>query len=66
MKFFEFNEDDYNYFVKKCMLKEEFALLLKLKIMDYSRIEIARKMGYSPENIDKMVAKLRRKIKRAL
>lgn len=66
MNYFEFNKSDYDYIVKECMLNEEYSKLLELKIKGYSRTKIALEMGYSIDNIDKMIQKLKKKITKIL
>lgn len=66
MNYFEFNKSDYDYIVKECMLNEEYNKLLELKIKGYSRTKIALEMGYSIDNIDKMIQKLKKKITKIL
>ena len=66
MKFFEFNKKDYIKIVEECMLNEDYAKLLELKIKGYSRTKIALEMKYSVDNIDKMTQKLKKKITKIL
>ena len=66
MKFFEFNKTDYEYFVKECMLNEEYSNLLKYKILGYSRVKIAQLLNVSESTLDVMTKKLRKKITKIL
>lgn len=66
MKFFEFNKTDYDYFVKECMLNEEYSDLLKYKILGYSRVKIAQLMSISEPTLDIMTKKLKKKITKIL
>lgn len=66
MKFFEFTKTDYDYIVKECMLDEEYSKILEYKIKGYSRIKIADTLNMSTDNLDKKIAKLKKKIKKIL
>lgn len=66
MKFFEFNKNDYEYFVKECMLNEEYSNLLKYKILGYSRVKIAQLLNVSESTLDIMTKKLKKKITKIL
>ena len=66
MKFFEFNEDDYNYIIKKCMLNEEYKKLLSMKIKEYSITKMSMELGVSEATISIMVKKLKKKIRKIL
>lgn len=66
MKFFEFSKTEYEYFVKECMLNEDYAQLLKLEIMGYSRQQIADITHNDIRTIDRMIAKLKKKIRKIL
>ena len=65
--FYEFNEDDYNYLVKKCMLNEELSLIFKYKIQGYSNIGIMielrnHKIYLSEATLSRRINLLKRKI----
>ena len=66
MNFFEFTKTDYEYICEECMLNDEYRELLKMEIQDYTRIQMANKLGISVDTLDKMVAKLKKKIKKIL
>lgn len=57
MNFFEFGKSDYEKIVDECMLNEDYAKLLELKIKGYTRQKIATELEYSIDNIDKMSKK---------
>ena len=64
--FFSFGKEEYEYFCEECMLNEKYKKLLKMKIQECSRQEIADELHLSIDMIDKMVAKLKKKIKKVL
>ena len=66
MDFFELNLTDYEYLVKECMLDEEFAKLLELKIRGCSNVQISLEMGYGERTVTRKVKKLEKKVIRAL
>ena len=66
MDFFELNLTDYEYLVKECMLDEEFAKLLELKIKGRSNVQISMEMGYGERTVSRKVKKLEKKIIKAL
>lgn len=66
MKFFEFTKTDYDYIVKECMLNEEYKKLLEMEIMGYTRTKMADEIGISIDNLDKMISKLKKKIKKII
>lgn len=66
MNFFEFNKSDYEYFVKECMLNEEYAKILELEIMGYSRQQIADITHNDIKTLDRKIAKLKKKIRKIL
>ena len=66
MNFFEFTKTDYEYICEECMLNDEYRELLRMEIQDYTRIQMANKLGISVDTLDKMVAKLKKKIKKIL
>ena len=66
MRCFNFTKTEYEYICEECMLNEEYKKLLELEIKDYSRIQIADKLHVSVEKLDKMIAELKKKIKKIL
>ena len=48
------------------MLSDEYKELLKMEIQDYTRPQMADKLGISIDTLDKMIAKLKKKIKKML
>lgn len=64
--FIEFNDDDYNYFVKKCMFNEEMATILKMKIHDYSETKICDELCISQATLSRKLKTIKSKIKRVL
>lgn len=66
MNFFEFNKKDYEYFVDQCMLNEEYAKLLEMKIKGYSRTKMAMQLNVSEPTLDIMIKELKKKIKRII
>ncbi len=66
MDFFEFTKSDYEYIVKECMLNKEYAKLLELRIKGYSRLQIAEITHNDIKTIDRMIAKLKKKIRKIL
>ena len=63
---FEFSKQEYLKIVDECMLNEEYAKLLELKIKGYSRTKIALMMSVSEPTLDKMIQKLKKKIMKIL
>lgn len=66
MNYFELTRTDYEYIVKECMLDEEYKKLLEFKIKGYSRVKMAMELNVSEYTIDKMLQKLKKKIKKIL
>ena len=66
MTFFEFTKTDYEYIVEECMLDEDYKKLLEYKIKGYSRVKIAMELNVSEYTVDKMLQKLKKKIKKIL
>ena len=66
MNFFIFGKKDYEYIVEECMLNKEYAKILEMEIKGYSRKQIADEIGQSMDNLDKMIRKLKDKIKKVL
>lgn len=66
MKCFNFTKTEYKYICEECMLNEEYQKLLEMEIMDYSRVKMADELNVSIDTIDKMIKKLKEKIKKIL
>lgn len=66
MNFFEFCKKDYEYFVDECMLNDEYAKLLKMKIQKYTRAKMAMELGLSESTLDIMISELKEKIKKVI
>ena len=66
MKCFNFTKSEYEYICEECMLNDEHKKLLEMEIKDYSRIKMANELHVSVDTLDKMIAKLKKKIKRIL
>lgn len=64
--FFEFTKSDYEHIVEECMLDEEYAKLLEMKIRNYSRTKMALELNVSTGVLDKMIEKLKKKIKKII
>ena len=63
---FEFTKTEYDYICKECMLNDEYKKLFEMKIMGYTRIKMADELSVSVDTLDKMIAKLKKKIKKIL
>ena len=63
---FEFNKDECEYLIDKLMLKEEYAQILKLRVMGYSIVEISMKLNLSERTINRRIKELNNKIKRGI
>ena len=66
MNFFLFTKNDYDYFVEKCILNEEYQKLLEMEIKGYSRTQMALKLNCSEAKLDVMIKNLKEKIKKVL
>lgn len=64
--FIEFDENDYNYFVEKCMLNKELSEILKMLIHGCQLVEIADKLNISEPTLSRRIKILKKKIKRVL
>ena len=64
--FLEFGEDEYNYFVEKCMLNEELSKILYMLIHNKSIIEIADALNMSDRTVSRRINLLKRKIKKVI
>ena len=66
MKCFNFTKKEYEYICEECMLNEEYKKLLEMEIKDYSRVKMADELHISIDTLDKMIQKLKKKIKKIL
>lgn len=66
VKFFEFNRTEYEYLCEECMLNEDYKKLLWMEIKEYSRAKMADELHVSIDTLDRMIPKLKRKIKKVL
>ena len=66
MKCFNFTKTEFEYICEECMLNDEYKKLLEMEIKDYSRPKMADELGVSIDTLDKMIATLKKKIKKIL
>ena len=66
MNFFNYSRKEFEYICNEAMLNEEYTKLLEMEIKDYSRIKMAEELNVSVDTLDKMIAKLKKKIKKIL
>ena len=66
MKCFNFTKTEYEYICEECMLNDDYKELLKMEIKDYSRVKMAQELNVSTDTLDKMIANLKKKIKKIL
>ena len=66
MNFFEFSKTEYEYLCEECMLNEDYKKLLWMEIKEYSRTKMADELHISVDTLDRMIPKLKRKIKKVL
>ena len=66
MKCFNFTKTEFEYICEECMLNEEYKKLLEMEIKDYLRPKMADELGVSIDTLDKMIATLKKKIKKIL
>ena len=66
INFFEFGKKEFEYIIEECMLDEEYTKLLEYKIKGYSRTKMAMQLNVSEATIDKMLQKLKKKIKKII
>lgn len=59
---FQFTEDEYDYFMKNARLKPIEKEVLQLRRKDISIVTIAFELGMSESNVNKIIAKIKRKI----
>lgn len=63
---FEFTKQDYLRIVDECMLNEEYAKLLEMKIKGCSRAKMSIELNVSESTLDIMIKKLKKKIRKIL
>lgn len=66
MQFFEITKTEYEYLCEECMLNDDYKKLLWMEIKDYTRPKMANELNISIDTLDKMIAKLKKKIKKIL
>ena len=66
MKCFNFTKTEFEYICEECMLNEEYKKLLEMEIKDYLCPKMADELGVSIDTLDKMIATLKKKIKKIL
>lgn len=66
MKCFNFTKKEYEYICEEAMLNDEYKKLLEMEIKDYLRPKMADELGVSIDTLDKMIATLKKKIKKIL
>ena len=63
---FEFTKTEFEHICKECMLNEDYARLLEMKIKGYTRTKMAFELSVSESTLDKMIQNLKKKIKKIL
>ena len=63
---FEFTKTEYKQICEECMLNEDYQKLLEMEIKGYSRVKMADELNVSIDTLDKMIQKLKKKIKKIL
>lgn len=66
MKCFNYTRTEFQYICDECMLNEDYIKLLEMEIRDYSRPKMADELGVSIDTLDKMIANLKKKIKKII
>ena len=66
MDFFNFTKTEFESICDECMLNEEYKKLFEMEIKEYLRPKMADELGVSIDTLDKMIAKLKKKIKKIL
>lgn len=66
MKCFNFTKTEFEYICEEAMLNDEYKKLLEMEIKDYLRPKMADELGVSIDTLDKMIATLKKKIKKIL
>ncbi len=63
---FNFNKDEFEYLVDKCMLNEEMKNIFEMKIKGYSITQMSLELKMSESSINRRINKLKKKIKRVI
>jgi orotate phosphoribosyltransferase-like protein len=63
---FELSKQDYLKICDECMLNDEYAKLLEMKIKGYSRTKMAIELNVSESTLDVMISKLKKKIRKII
>ena len=63
---FEFTKTEFLKICEECMLNEEYKKLFEMKIKGYNRIKMADELSVSVDTLDKMIRKLKKKIKKII
>lgn len=63
---FEFTKTEYEKICEECMLNEEYKKLFEMKIKGYNRVKMADELSVSVDTLDKMIRKLKKKIKKII
>ena len=66
MKCFNYSKSEYEYICEQAMLNKDYQKLLQMEIWEYSRIKMADELHISTDTLDKMIANLKKKIKKIL
>lgn len=66
MDFFNFTKTEFQEICDEAMLNEEYTKLFEMEIKDYSRPKMADELGVSIDTLDKMIAKLKKKVKKII
>jgi orotate phosphoribosyltransferase-like protein len=66
MKCFNFTKTEYKYICEEAMLNDEYKKLFEMEIKEYTRPKMADELCVSIDTLDKMIAKLKKKIKKIL
>ena len=66
MDFFNFTKTEFEHICDEAMLNEEYTKLFEMEIKDYSRPKMADELGISIDTLDKMIAKLKKKVKKII
>lgn len=66
MKCFNFSRTECQYICEEAMLNEDYQKLLEMEVKEYSRAKMADELKVSIDTLDKMIAKLKKKIKKIL
>lgn len=63
---FEFTEEEFNSICKKAMLDDELIKIFKMKIKNYSNVQISMELNISERTLSRRINKLKKKIMRVL